>query len=45
MENKDYMKVIYMVFTLLLIMVLANAFTVTVCDFRWPDIGLAGDMK
>lgn len=41
MDNKDYMKVIYMVFTLLLIMVLTNTFAVTVCDFRWPDVGLA----
>lgn len=39
MNNEDVMKVIKMLWLLVVILVIANAFQTTVCDFQWPDIG------
>lgn len=32
--------ILWMVYSLILILILANSFQTTVCDFTWPDIGI-----
>lgn len=40
MSEDNIMKIIRMLFIIILILTITSAFQMTVCDFRWPDIGI-----
>lgn len=45
MNNNDHMKIIYMQFVLIVMLIIAVTWPEITCNFDWPDVGVAGDME
>lgn len=41
METKDYMRVIYMQFFIICVLIISVTWPDIECSFDWPDIGIA----